>query len=1387
MDTMAGHPTLLAGFEDAVSSARINTDWEQSAVLRLNGTVASGCPGRSVSVPALAQLNTALDAMAANERWLDAIADALEAADNSGEDGVVTLTESEMDLALEAAGVPTDAPEATEFSETTRLVVAPTSGLIDDPINAANGNMIHPEHDLAFPAIAASLNVSRTWNSLLADRPGAFGHGWSSVYDTVLDIAPGEVTAHLSDGNAVGFTRSRDGWQAPSVGRLTLVETDEGWTLDTDEIRRFDFDRFGALTGWQVGVARVTVEHDHALRIVTVTESVTGRSLSIDWTTVAGGTDITTDVIDSITASDGRSLRYQRAGDGTLLGAVSHSGSVTYRWNAELLEAVIDPDGVELFVNSYDEDRRVVSQLSPFGRTSSYTYRDDGMTVITDADGVTQAMKHDRFGDMTDVIDLDGSRMHLDYDHQHRAVKIVERDGATWTYRYDGDDQIERVDPDGLRLTQAWDEQHRVVEATDRAGFTTRMEYDTDHVAPSRVIQPDGGIIHQQLDGRGLPTEITDADGVVNRFTWDSDGQLVATHDAFGAVTEFEYDPYGHLRGITPATGNPTVMELAPGGRVLRTTCGDATWEYDYTAAGRIRGGVEPGDLAWSATFGAHGAVASVSDATGATVGFDYDAVGNLTTTTAPDGEVYRNIFDDVGRPTASVDPTGATVAQAHDRRGRVVEVTDPLGNTWRRDVDIMSRTSASTAPDGTVTQWAYDAVGNAVAITGPDGRVWRREFDHGSRPVAVIDPTGGRATIEYSPAGRVTARTSPAGLIERFEYDIAGRLSGIVGIDGVRREARRDDRGRIESMVELDASGTPSNTVEYRWDDGYRLLGVTRTNDDDSADGSTRGVVRDAGGRVTEAVDAAGVRTRYDWDDRGLMASATDPSGASTTYDYDVRGRLTGVTTPGERTHSIAYGDDGRAASITDPAGVVTSMLRNASGAVTGQRVGAGSDDEIGWTRTLDAMGRETSRTSLDGSIASSYDYDTAGRLLTAGTSDDDVTIGFLFDDNDLLESVDGPDGMRLIERDADGWVTATVDPDGTRTEFRRDAAGRIVGAAPGTAHDQDIDPDERDRAGRLTIGRDGTVFRYDDAARIAEIAPVHGAPRTFEYDDDGLLTSETGPTGRRDFRYDDAGRVVGVVTAAGTTTIGYDATGRRVSELHPDDSTTTYVWDGVGRLARTQRTHSDGSIAWSGRGRLRRHGPPCVRQRRTGRTPRPDRPRRRPTVRSRWDTRIRGRRSRQRVRHRIPSARPRHAPVPVLGPAPPGPRIQRRQLRLHLLLARPDQLDRPHRDAPHLTRGLRGLPGTERQRHLRQSLGRHPRRSVGHPGRRRTHRRSERDRRTGRHSHRNRPRLECRSRPRHRHLQPDDRRPRRSHGVHTGRHLRCQRCRVRRRIRCR
>ena len=1200
MSIVSGDPDKLAGFKNSVWLARSNADGTRVGVNMYNTNVGGGCPGRAVSVPALTQLGTTLDNMADNQVWLEVIKDELIAAD-TGEGDVVTIDSQVVLDALAAAGASNSAPEAVDFSATTRQIAAPTSGMVDDPINASNGNMIHPEHDIMFPAIGAALNITRSWNSLLADRRGAFGNGWSSMLDVRLDVGSGgsattDVVAHLSDGNAIGFVRAGDGWVAPSVERLTLEESADGWVLRTDHIRTFIFDSLGALSGWHVGVARVAVvrqgprEGDGTGRIIRLDEELTGRSLRVDWTSEAQ--------VDVLTASDGRSVRYERDADGLLNRASSDAGSVTYLWSGDLLRSVVDADGVALFVNEYDDGRRVTQQTSPFGRVSSYEYRADGMTRISDTDGVVQAMRHDRFGDLTAVVDVDGTAMHLAYDDQHRVVEVVERDGATWRYRYDGDDQVERVDPDGRRLTQVWDEQHRVVEAIDRAGHVTRMEYDTDHVAPSRVIQPNGGVIHQHLDERGLPTEIIDADGVVNRFEWDSDGQLVATRDALGAATDYDYDERGYLRGIVPATGNPTVMQLGAGGRVERTTCGAATSLYEYTAAGRTQGGVEPGDVAWSATFGAHGAIASVSDAAGSTVQFEYDAIGNVTSTVAPDGAEYRQVYDAVGRLVASVDPTGATTAQVHDRRGRVVETTDPRGHTWRREVDVMSRTTVSSAPDGSVTSWSYDANGNPVTTTGPDGRAWRREYDEEGRPVAIIDPAGGRAVIEYSLAGRVVSRTSPAGRTEGFEYDSTGRLSMVIGLDGVRRVAQRDDRGRLQATVELDASGAPGRTVDYRWDDGYRLLGVTESTD--GAERSTT-LTRDDGGRVVESVDPTGVRTKYDWNQHGLLASATDPAAGTTTYDYDVRGRLSALTAPGGRTTEVAYGADGHSQSITDPAGVVTSMLRDAAGVVTGQRTGDGTGERTGWDRTLDALDREISRTSIDGSISGSFSYDGAGRLAEATAADSDVTIGFLFDDNDLLESVTGPDGTRSIERDADGWVTATVDPDGVRTEFQRDGVGRIIGAStegfdpavPGTpgsdtgnepgsdtANDRESDR-ERDLAGRLTIGADGTVFRYDDAARIAEIAPLDGTPRTFSYGDDGLLVAEDGPAGRRQFHYDEAGRIVGLVTVDGVTDIGYDNAGRRDIERHPDGSATRYLWDALGRLASTERLDAEGAVS--------------------------------------------------------------------------------------------------------------------------------------------------------------------------------------------------------------
>ena len=1163
MSAVSGKPTLLAGFATAVSTGRTTVSGTRSALATFVSGVSGGCPGRAVDCPALTQLVTGLSNMGENERWLTTIATELSAAD-TGKGGVVTVDSAKIAGALKKAGLGGAPPAPVEFAGTTRQVVPPTSGLIDDPINAANGNMIHPESDIEFPSIAAALNITRTWNSLRAREPGSFGAGWSSVLDVHLDVGPLDVVAHLLDGNVVGFVPADGGWAAPGVARLGLDANESGWSLTADAIRTFRFDVDGRLTGWDVGVARVVVARDDDDRIVRLDELVTGRSLQIEWTTDSE--------ISVLRSRDGRSVRYLRDGEYRIVRAESDVSWVTYTWDDDLLISAADADGVALFVNEYDDGARVVRQTSPFGRVSSYEYRDDGMTVFRDAAGVVQAMQHDRFGDLTAVIDVDGSAMRLSYDERHRVVKIVERDGATWHYRYEGEDQVERIDPDGLVQTQVWDDRHRVVESTDRAGNVTRMEHDTEHVAPSRVIQPNGGVIHQALDERGLPTEIVDADGVVTSFEWDSDGQLVATRDAFGASTAYAYDESGYLRGIVPASGDPIVMELAPGGRVLSTVCGEAVSRYDYTEAGRIRGGIEPGDVAWSATFGTHGAMETMSDALGTTTSFGYDASGNVTTMIAPDGDEFRQVYDEVGRMIAAIEPTGATSSKRYDRRGRVVEMTDPRGGVWKRELDVMGRTTMSRTPDGAVTRWSHEANGQPTSMTAPDGRVWRTEYDSEQRPVAILGPGGDRALIEYTIGGRVAVRTSPAGRIERFEYDIAGRLSAIVGIDGIRRETRRDDRGRVMAAIERDAAGASARTTEYVWDEGYRITERTETDADQSR---TSRVIRDAGGRIVEEIDPGGVRRGFAWDERGLLASSTDPAGLTTAYDYDARSRVTSVTTPGDRTYTIGYGSDGRPDTITDPAGVVDRMLRDATGAVTGRRHGDGS----GWDRVLDPMSREVARVATDGTDGGRFSYDVAGRLLSATVESaaGDVVGEFLWDDEDRLVESTGPDGVWRIERDADGWAIATVDPDGLRHEIVRDARGRIVGVDGPSSGDDDR---ERDLAGRLTIGRDGTVFRYDDAARIVEIAPVDQDTTTFEYGSDGLLVTEIGPSGRRDLHYDTTGRVTSFDDRTGSTTIDYDVAGRRLSDRHPDGWTVHYGWDGFGRLGVIERTDSSGDV---------------------------------------------------------------------------------------------------------------------------------------------------------------------------------------------------------------
>src|SRR3954453_19217027 len=346
MSVCSARPARLASFAD-VAEARGTLQSTRASVAADQAAVEKASPGRSVSVPALAELVAVFAGMQDTEEFVAIVHDAVVAADQ-GDGGPVAYDGPAVDAALKKAGL--DAPPTPiEIDQTTMDMPPPlTSGYIDDPINASNGNMIHREDDIDFPAIAAALNIARTWNSRGAGRPGAFGDGWSSVLDMQLDVSPGRVVARLADGSTVAYEEALDGWTAAGVPQLRLSRHPDGWVLQTDVVRRFLFDADGGLTGWRVGVAEVIVARDAGGRIVGLHERVTGRSLEIVRRDDA--------LVERLISDDGRHTDYQRDADGVLQRVAGGGGTVEYVWDGDLLISVVDADGVAAFVNEYDGD-----------------------------------------------------------------------------------------------------------------------------------------------------------------------------------------------------------------------------------------------------------------------------------------------------------------------------------------------------------------------------------------------------------------------------------------------------------------------------------------------------------------------------------------------------------------------------------------------------------------------------------------------------------------------------------------------------------------------------------------------------------------------------------------------------------------------------------------------------------------------------------------------------------------------------------------------------------------------------------------------------------------------------------------------------------------------
>ncbi len=1197
--TSSAKPADLRSFATGSSTLNQSLDGKPAGVRGKLTDFASKCSWGHIDATSLVNaFEQWITANGQDVTWANTIADAFAAA--GGEGSVSTVSDAALAAALAAAGVSQSRTDL-QFDPPSAYGAQPTTGYSMDPVNTTTGNFLEPELDLGFTGASAALQVTRMYNSL-DQHVGLFGPGWASILETRLLIDDEGASFVGADGRQVRFPRDGEGW-ARGVGenRWLAAEGDRLVVRD-NQGGRIDFSPSGQWLGQRGGAGTAVRIERNSDDVVVRLVHERGRSIDVDH--VDGRVAV-------LRASDGRRVEYGYDDRGRLVTVTDAVGTRTYGWNDDdLIMTVTSAAGVVEVDNTYDDQRRVVEQVSPHGRTVRFAYLPGRVTVVSDHDGSrSNSYIADAKGRLVGVIDSDDRRQSMSYDRHGNLVSATERDGSVTVHAYDDRGRKTRtVTPSGGDLTYGYDEQDRVTTVVTEAGAVVTYEYVGDDRDPSVITDPVGG--RTELTWRdGALTHVVDPTGVVLTFDHDTFGELVATTNAVGATARIERD----------AAGRP-VAAVSPSG---------ARSEYRYDAAGLLVERRDADGAVWRFEYGAGSRIAAVVDPLGARTTFDYAPNGELATTTDPLGRRVSRTFDDQGNLAELALPGGAVWTFAHDALSRLQAVTDPAGATWRREYDVVGELTATIDPTGVRQEFSddvatgvatlrdafdsatvrFDEYGRPVESTSDETGSELVTYDAAGRPVELVDGEGGLTRLERDLAGRVVALVAPSGARSTYEYDACGRPAAATDAAGARTTLTYDADSRVVART------LPTDEVEEITYDAVGRV-VTQTT---PGSGTAR-FRYDQAGRLVSSHDARFGRRRFRYDPAGQLIQVVNGLDGVTSFEYDERGRLVTITDPAGGTTRREYDAADRVVAVTDPLGRTTTAAYDAAGRQVRQTDAEGRTTE--WT--YDAAGRQRA-VLVDGAVQSEISRDAVHR--TVVVSDHTRGAGRTIehelqrDRRGLLVRRARGDRSVAWEYDADGNRIARVDPNGTRTTYRRDAVGRVVGVerdgAPAGTFSYDASGRivqaatgdlvqswsyeggalvahtsttldgatstriERDADARITAvdGPSGVVsYEYDAAGQL-----VRAGDSTWTYDDRGRLVAETVGGVETRHEYDAAGQLVATITEAGRIEYVHDGLGRRVRRTAADGSTTEYAWSDLGYLAAV--VDRDASYAETGR----------------------------------------------------------------------------------------------------------------------------------------------------------------------------------------------------------
>lgn len=554
---------------------------------------------------------------------------------------------------------------------------------------------------------------------------------------------------------------------------------------------------------------------------------------------------------------------YDRRGNVTnIVDALSNVTSIAYNdWNKPT--RITDALGHSTQF-AYDARGQLTNVINALGGQASFTRDAQGrVTSVTDLNGHTTGYDYTggcSCGKPGKVTNPDGTFRTYDYNWLGQTTKEVNELGAATVFNYDGvgillsqDDALgNRTEYGYLVNVTETAIVPRLIKVTDPLGRPTFFKYDNLN-RTNQVIDAAGGVVQFDYDANGNRTKVVDPVGNVTLFHYDKMNRLTEQIDPWGRTNFFKYDAAGNRIEAIDRNGRKRTFEYDglnrrtkehwwDGANVIRTI------EFGFNALGVMTNASDPAShLAFEfdplnrLAKAAQSGVQSLPDFT---LTYAYDGMTNVVSTTDNWGVEVASEYDSRNRLAKRIwqggELPGVSLAFAYDATGNRTNILR-FGGTAGNQLVGQSR-------------YAFNPVGAMTDILHENGSGDNlAEYHYARDPAQQIVQrllNGQTADYGYDPTGQLTNALYSAGQPnEAYHYDANGnRIGGgylvttnnqivadgantysydlegsMVGRSNTVTHATTDYtydyRNRLVSVVDEDAGGVVTQTVEFTYD----------------------------------------------------------------------------------------------------------------------------------------------------------------------------------------------------------------------------------------------------------------------------------------------------------------------------------------------------------------------------------------------------------------------------------------------------------------------------------------------------------------------------------------------------------------------------------------